>query len=680
VEALTRPLTPLRSVEQLDGPWLAAALGSGPVVAFEAREIGTGQMSESHRVALRYEDAERQGPATVVLKLAAADPRSRATGVGMGIYEREIRFYLEIAPRLGGPLADCRLAVHDPADGWFTLVLEDAAPALVGDQIAGCSVSEARLALSELARLHAPAFEDQTLAASSWLNRPSPVDQALVGQLLPAFLERYGDRIAAEHRALCERFVQRLDGWLQERPAPQGLVHGDFRLDNLLFGQAGSPRPLTVVDWQTVGWGDAMTDATYFVGGGLPVEERRQHERELLAEYHEALCRLGVRGFDWEQCFRAYRRQTFAGLLMAVVASMLVQRTERGDDMFMAMLARHGQHALDLDAEQLLDSGGRATGAPPAPLRPHADDEGRHEPGPEELWNESWYFDAIAPDGGLGAWVRIGLYPNLGVCWYTALACGPGRPTVAAIDFAAPLPSGDGLAVRTRALTAEHRCVRPLERFALSLQARAQRYVDAAALLRGEPGEPASLELELEWGTVGIPYSYRLTTRYEIPCLVEGEIRIDGEALALSEAPGQRDHSWGTRDWWAMDWLWSAAHLDDGAHLHAVELRLPGAARLGVGYVQSAGGELVELERVSASERLAADGLIAEAGLHLEPGELGLAIEPLAFAPLRLVSRDGRVSHFPRAMCRVRGADGRTGLGWVEWNLNQSQSRARSGI
>jgi hypothetical protein len=672
VEALTGPLAPLRRVEELDGPWLATALGSGPLACFEVHEIGTGQMSESHRVALRYEDAAQPGPATVVLKLAAADPTSRATGMGMGIYEREIRFYREIAPRLGGPLADCLLAVHDPADGWFTLLLEDCAPALVGDQIAGCSISEARLALRELARLHAPAFEDQTLAASSWLNRPSPVDQALVSQLLPAFLDRYGDRIAAEHRALCERFVQRLDGWLQERPGPQGLVHGDFRLDNLLFGQAGSPRPLTVVDWQTVGWGDALTDASYFIGGGLPLQERRRHERELLAEYHEALCRMGVSGFEWDDCFRAYRRQTFAGVLMAIVASVLVQRTERGDDMFMAMLARHGQHALDLAAEELLDGSGRNAGARLAPARPHGRDEGRHEPGHEELWNESWYFDAITPDGELGAWVRIGLYPNLGVCWYTALACGPGRPTVAAIDFAAPLPSSDGLAVRTAALTAEHRCAQPLERFALSLQAHARRYEDASALLRGEPGEPASLELELEWTTDGVPYSYRLTTRYEIPCLVDGAIRIDGESFALRGAPGQRDHSWGSRDWWSMDWLWSALHLDDGTHMHAVELRLPGAPRLGVGYVQGAGRELLELDRVSASERVAADGLITEAGLRLEPGEQALAIEPLAFAPLRLVSRDGRVSHFPRALCRVRAADGRAGLGWVEWNLNQA--------
>ena len=49
---------------------------------------------------------------------------------------------------------------------------------------------------------------------------------------------------------------------------------------------------------------------------------------------------------------------------------------------------------------------------------------------------------------------------------------------------------------------------------------------------------------------------------------------------------------------------------------------------------------------------------------------------PLAHAPLRLLAPDGRVSHFPRAMCAIRCADGRTGLAWVEWNLNQPRRRA----
>jgi hypothetical protein len=39
---------------------------------------------------------------------------------------------------------------------------------------------------------------------------------------------------------------------------------------------------------------------------------------------------------------------------MAVGASMLVERTPRGDEMFMTMARRHGAHILDLEAEDML--------------------------------------------------------------------------------------------------------------------------------------------------------------------------------------------------------------------------------------------------------------------------------------------------------------------------------------
>jgi phosphotransferase family enzyme len=658
----------IRVPEELEGECLARALGTGPVASFAVEPIGTGQMSQTYRISLAYEDEDRAGPDTVVMKVAAADSTSRATGVGMGIYEREIRFYQELAPRIGGPLASCHLAVYDEREGWFTLLLEDVSPAAQGDQIAGCSVDQARLAMCELARAHAPVLGDPALAVTPWLNQPSPVSQAVVSQLLPAFLERYGERIAPDHRALCERLVASLDGWLGDRRSPLGLVHGDFRLDNLLFGQDGSSKPLTVVDWQTVSWGGAMADAAYFLGGSLGVEDRRAHEEGLFREYHESLRGHGVRDLVFEQCWEQYRRHTFSGVLMAIVAPMVVERTERGDDMFMTMIARHAQHALDLDATELLFPAGARR---PAPVRPEPDDEERHEPGNEELWNESWYFDAVSGDAGLGIYVRIGLYPNLGTCWYTAFVCRPGAPAVAVVDFAAPLPEGPGMRTETDGLRADHLCQAALQRFRVVLEATGEAHEDHAAPLRGEPGRQTPVAVDLVWETDGEPYAYRVTTRYEIPCLVSGTVRVGDEDFELHEAVGQRDHSWGPRDWWSMDWVWSAGRLDDGTRFHAVELRMASAPSFGVGYVLSPGGELTELDGVAAVERVADDGLIKDGRLSLHPPGLEIELEPLAFGPLRLVAPDGRVSHFPRAMCRLRTGDGRSGLGWVEWNRNQ---------
>ena len=656
----------LRTPDEVTAPWLSAVLGCGPVRSVATVAIGTGQMSQSHRVSFTAEDEER--PRSVVVKLASLDQSSRATGIGLGAYAREVRFYRELAPRIGGPLPVCHHAALDERDGWFTLVLEDIAPARQGDQIAGCDVSQARLAMEVLAELHAPVFGDPELGRADWLTAPSPLNQALLSQLLPAFLERYGESIGGAHRALAEQLVARADGWMAERPEPRGLAHADYRLDNLLFGEHGAPRPLTVVDWQTVGWSSPTLDAAYFLGSGLSVEDRRAEEEELVRVYHDALIGRGIEGFTWEQCWREYRRMTFHGVIMAVAASMLVERTPRGDDMFMTLFARHAQHAIDLDAVELLPAAG--SGRPQAPV-PSPADERSHAPTAEQLWNESWYFDAVDDSGRLGVYVRIGSYPNLGVSWYTAYVCGADRPSVAVVDFQAPLPSDDGrLAIVTQRLRAEHLCEIPLERFAVTLAGSGAAHADASAPLRGEEGEPVDVTLELAWETAGTPYGYRLATRYEIPCRVTGTIRVGEESMEL-RGTGQRDHSWGMRDWWAMDWVWSAAELDDGTRLHAVQLRLPNLPTIGIGYVQSAVSGVSELDRVDATETLSQDGLIERARIGLWPAGVELEVEPIAFGPLRLQAPDGRLALFPRAMCRLRAADGRTGLGWVEWNLNQ---------
>jgi hypothetical protein len=654
----------LRRPADVTKEWLGEALGTSSIEAFRVEPIGTGQMSESRRVLLDYCDGTQPGPASVVLKTASADENSRTVGVQLGVYEREIHFYRELAPRLGGPLPACHLAVIDSREGWFTLLLEDVAPAVQGDQIAGCSPEDARLAIRELARLHAPVFADTDLGATPWLNQENVLGQALMTQLLPGFLDRYGEHVADEHKQVCQRFIASLDGWAADRRPPLGLVHGDYRLDNMLFGRGEAPHRFVVVDWQTVGWGPVMSDVAYFLGGALSVEDRREHEQSLVREYHAALGASGIRSFDWNDCWEGYRRQTFAGILMTVGPVMLVERTERGDEMFMTTVARYAQQILDLDALALLPPPGSGR---PAALRPQAGAEGRHVAGPEELWNESWYFDVVSEDAMTGLYTRLGLYPNLGVSWITAFICGPDRPTVAIIDFAAPLPEGDALVLETQAFQADHVCESELERFRVRIEGIGEQHGDAAAFLRGEAGERVDVAFDLRWETLGTAYAYRVATRYEIPCSVTGSVRIGEQTIEL-RGVGQRDHSWGTRDWWSAEWMWSAGHLDDGTRFHGVEFRLPGAPPIGVGYLQPPDAELVELDVVSASEQVGPDGLITEA--QVVYGDVTLSVEPIAFGPLRLEAPDGRVSEFPRAMCRVYAGDGRAGVAWAEWNRN----------
>jgi Phosphotransferase enzyme family len=352
----------LRQHADVTAAWLTDALtqagrlsGGASVRAFETEPIGTGQMADTTRFSLTF-DRDGAGPSSVVGKFASADDQSRGTGLALRAYEIEVRFYREVASRVGARLPAVYLAEVEPETGWFTLLMEDIVGAAQGDQIAACDPATATAVLDEMAALHAPCWEAPELERLEWLNRSTPESDgflvALVSSLLPGFLERYADTLAPEHQAVCRLFVDHLPDYLSLRGGPRTASHGDFRLDNLLF-QPGTPRPV-VVDWQTVAWASASLDVAYFIGGCLSAEDRRAHETDLLAGYHDALCRRGVRDYSLEQLHADARRDTFGGLLMAIVASMVVQRTERGDLMFLTSTTRHAQHALDVDAPALL--------------------------------------------------------------------------------------------------------------------------------------------------------------------------------------------------------------------------------------------------------------------------------------------------------------------------------------
>ncbi len=68
--------------------------------------------------------------------------------------------------------------------------------------------------------------------------------------------------------------------------------------------------------------------------------------------YHDALRAGGVTDYSLDQLRRDTRREAFGGILMAIVASMVVQRTDRGDLMFLTSTTRHAQHVIDAGSDE----------------------------------------------------------------------------------------------------------------------------------------------------------------------------------------------------------------------------------------------------------------------------------------------------------------------------------------
>jgi hypothetical protein len=339
------------SVEDITAAWLTAALGA-EVASFTAERVGTGQMGSCYRLILTGDPSL---PATVLLKLPAADPGSRALVVGA--YRTEVRFYTELASTVAVRVPACHVTTEVADDGAFAMLLEDLAPAQQGDQIAGCTPAQARAAAVNLAGLHGPRWSDPTLLEVEGLALNGPEDAALLasvhGPATEVFLDQLGDAVAPETAAVLRGCVEVAEAWTLARPERFGLVHGDYRLDNLMF-RSDDPGAVWALDWQTLSLGLPARDLAYLVGTSLPVTVRRAHEHDLVAAYHAALVGHGVEDYPLETCWEDYRFALLQGPLVSVFGCAYGARSERGDAMFAAMVERSCAAMRDHDTLSLV--------------------------------------------------------------------------------------------------------------------------------------------------------------------------------------------------------------------------------------------------------------------------------------------------------------------------------------
>jgi hypothetical protein len=344
---------PVHSPEQLTPDWCSAALNA-EVNEVNASAVGTGQMGACYRLELR---GSADLPKTVLAKLPAAEAATRE--FLHGSYSTEVTFYRDVLPTVAvsAPEAYYAAISDDPSQrGTFTLLLEDLAPAKQGDQILGCTPGQALTAVTNVAGLHAPRWADETLLDISGLSLSGDADaelmDSLFGDAIGNVVTMLGKLIGNDDVKTLEEVAPYAGRWSMTHLDRFGLVHGDYRLDNLMFHDDGR---LWAVDWQTLSLGLPARDVAFFLSSGLTVEDRRANERNLVTAYHARLRELGVDGYSMDQCLEDYRLALPQTLLIAVFGCAYSSvRTERGDRMFAAMIARGSQAIRDLNTLELL--------------------------------------------------------------------------------------------------------------------------------------------------------------------------------------------------------------------------------------------------------------------------------------------------------------------------------------
>lgn len=276
--------------------WATAALsGRFPDAIVNAVELLPLTEGTNRRAILKLSYARGSGPQSVFVK-ASGRLVPRLALLALGAVTAEARL----------AVADARLPLEHPsfyASGWTTaravVVTEDVTGSGAHPNVATAPLSATQVAagLSQLARLHAAYWELALPAALSFL-RPWQLGRAWA-PVSWASLRLGLAKLAATHRdgivppgLDARRLEAQFREWAKRAAGgPQTVLHGDPHPGNTYALSSGG---IGYYDWQLVRTGNWCHDVAYFLVASLAVEDRRLHERALLAGYLSDLGDLGV--------------------------------------------------------------------------------------------------------------------------------------------------------------------------------------------------------------------------------------------------------------------------------------------------------------------------------------------------------------------------------------------------
>ena len=290
----------LPSGASIDPNWLSEQLNLR-VDELEIESLGVPQGFTSNTMRLRPRGPSDSLPASLILKIDSDDPQSREIALLLNCFRREVGFYRSLAPQLSSLVPQTYATGNGSSDEGRWLLLEDLSMMAVGNQVRGVTADACSQVLDAIAQVHARFWNASDLLHHDWLPDHQFWFQGSTKTLSSFhrnFLDDYELRVEPEALKAIDLVIehsQAIDEAMAQRPST--LVHGDLRVENVLFAKNNTQRDVVVLDWGTPTRSMAAIDLAYLIGGGVPMPARRGRLRELCKLWHQSLKTHGVKDY-----------------------------------------------------------------------------------------------------------------------------------------------------------------------------------------------------------------------------------------------------------------------------------------------------------------------------------------------------------------------------------------------
>ncbi|KAF4502585.1 aminoglycoside phosphotransferase [Fusarium agapanthi] len=346
-----RSIEPLPlAVNELTKHWFTQILRK-PVQDVEVVETIHGKASKIY-IKLTFENGAPDSANNVCVKGGFNPDIRESLPFLYALYRREAEFYYYLAPKLKILLPPVSYAGTDTVNGQGIVVMTDlkAQGYTFSDPLDTWPVERARMSVKQLATLHASTWGDIGEAIPSASETVS-IRDAIMCLLAP---KEWDKRFALDARPPVPEFMEDRERmtatfkalWDSESKM-KCIVRGDAHIGNTVIYCAGEPGFL---DWRVIHAASSLHDVAYSIGGSLSIQDRHNHEKDLLQSYLIALKHAGGPELEIEDVWEEYRRQTFHSFAWAL-AGPLMQSREIVD----AIVERHSAAIVYHKSIELLE-------------------------------------------------------------------------------------------------------------------------------------------------------------------------------------------------------------------------------------------------------------------------------------------------------------------------------------
>lgn len=260
------------------------------------------------KIKIDYQLSEKEYCFSCIAKLSptAGSFRDQLIYVLQQNHTKEVNFYNKLSAILPVRTPQVYFADANPLTGKMCILLEDMSDWQVIEEYTGCPRKQAILSVAAMAKLH----------AAFWVIKHKNSQTDWLKPLEPAPLL---DLIGYQYKGINTTAVQEVwqTAWRRGNRQPLTIIHGDWRVGNLLF--SANKEEVAILDWQCIRLGQGVFDLAYFINLSLNPELRREQEKTLLALYHQELLKNGVQDYEFEQCLADYYASiTFILLLVTI--------------------------------------------------------------------------------------------------------------------------------------------------------------------------------------------------------------------------------------------------------------------------------------------------------------------------------------------------------------------------